>query len=498
MNEQPRAKPKFLPARRLTLLGSVAGLAIAVVAAGPASHINLPFTSAPAIAAEAAAQPSGFADLVAKVKPAVVSVRVKLNEASTASDQKALPFQPGSPLEKFFRQFGMPGAGDGQKPRMGTGEGSGFFISPDGYAVTNYHVVDHSSSVKVTTDDGKTYDAKVIGSDEKTDLALIKVDGTSFPYVKFADREPRIGDWVVAVGNPFGLGGTVTAGIVSARGRDIGAGPYDDFIQIDAPINKGNSGGPAFDVDGNVIGVNTAIFSPSGGSVGIGFDIPAETAKTVVAQLKEKGHVTRGWLGVQIQPVTGDIAESLGMKNPEGALVSEPQPDSPAAKAGVKSGDVITSLNGAPVKDAHDLARKVGAMAPGTSANLGVLRNGEQKAMTVTLGQLPEQKEAKAGAGANEERGADVPRLGLTLAPAGDVAGAAGKGVVVTSVEPNGRGAEHGFQTGDVILDVAGKTVSKPSEVRDTLAELRKEGKRAVLMRVKTADATRFVAVPLG
>ena len=229
-----------------------------------------------------------------------------------------------APLQKFFKQFGNPGLPGGMKqPRQTvTGEGSGFFISPDGYAVTNNHVVDHANSVEIKTDDGATYTAKVIGTDPKTDLALIKVDAkTEFAYVKFSDQAPRVGDWVVAVGNPFGLGGTVTAGIVSARGRDIGAGPYDDYIQIDAPINKGNSGGPAFDIDGNVIGVNTAIFSPSGGSVGIGFDIPAETARLVVAQLKENGHVTRGWIGVQIQPVTADIAESLGMKQAQGAIV---------------------------------------------------------------------------------------------------------------------------------------------------------------------------------
>ena len=228
-----------------------------------------------------------------------------------------------------------------------TGQGSGFFISSDGYAVTNNHVVQNAENVQVTTDDGKTYKAKVIGTDPRTDLALIKIDGKDFPYVKLSDTTPRVGDWVLAVGNPFGLGGTVTAGIVSARGRDIGAGPYDDFIQIDAPVNKGNSGGPTFDVDGNVIGVNTAIFSPSGGSVGIAFAIPADTVKSVIAQLRDKGSVTRGWIGVQIQSVTPDIADSMGLKQATGALVSEPQKDSPAAKAGIASGDVITSVNDA-------------------------------------------------------------------------------------------------------------------------------------------------------
>ncbi len=262
----------------------------------------------------------------------------------------------------------MPNGMQPRSSRPVAAEGSGFFISADGYAVTNNHVVDHAKTVQVVTDDGKILNAKVIGTDPKTDLALIKVDGNDFPFVKFADHDPRIGDWVIAVGNPFGLGGTVTAGVVSARGRDIGSGPYDDYIQIDAPVNKGNSGGPSFDVNGNVIGVNTAIFSPSGGSVGIGFDIPADTVKTVVAQLKDTGHVTRGWMGVQIQAVTADIADSLGLKKAEGAIVDEPQSDSPAAKAGIMAGDVITTLDGtsgeglpyAGAQDQHDGPRHLG------------------------------------------------------------------------------------------------------------------------------------------
>ena len=350
-------KPRVLTARRVTLLATVAALGGAMLLAGPGGYraSSLAWTSTANAAADTATQhPAGFADLVAKVKPAVISVRVKIDAASDPqlmnemhqnSDQEPIPFEPGSPMYKFFQQFGqqfgpqgMPGTQQ-VKPRheFVTGEGSGFFISPDGYAVTNNHVVDHAKSVQVTTDDGAIFTAKVVGTDPKTDLALIKVDGKNdFPFVKFADHSPRVGDWVVAVGNPFGLGGTVTAGIVSARGRDIGAGPYDDYIQIDAPINKGNSGGPAFNEEGEVIGVNTAIYSPSGGSVGIGFDIPANTAKMVVAQLETSGHVTRGWLGVQIQPVTAGIADSLGMKKAEGALVDEPQAGSPAAKAGIE------------------------------------------------------------------------------------------------------------------------------------------------------------------
>jgi serine protease Do len=315
--------------------------------------------------------------------------------------------------------------------------------------------------------------------------------------VKLSDKSPRIGDWVLAVGNPFGLGGTVTAGIVSARGRDIGASAYDDFIQIDAPVNKGNSGGPSFDTEGNVIGVNTAIFSPSGGSVGIAFDIPADTVKSVITQLKDHGSVTRGWIGVQIQPVTQDIADSLGLKKAEGALVAEPQTDSPAAKAGVEAGDVITAVDGNPVKDARDLAKKIGAMPPKTSVKLAVLHKGAEKTITLTLGEMPAPKEASAET-PSENGNVDLSKLGLTLAPASRVAGAGSEGVVVTGIESSGIAADHGFSTGDVILEVAGKSVSTPADVRKLIASVRTEGKRTVLVRVKKGDNTRFVALPVG
>ena len=418
MNDQsnipPVAPRKILKPRRLALLASAAGLSMAVLVAGPGGYLplNLPAWTASAHAAETAQAPAGFADLVAKVKPAVISVRVKIDadNGNAARDparkRRRIRISRVRPFDQFFfKQFGFRGpqgfGGQNMMPQghqVITGEGSGFFISPDGYAVTNNHVVDHAKSVQVTTDDGTIYTAKVVGTDPKTDLALIKVDGKKdFSYVKFADQPPRIGDWVVAVGNPFGLGGTVTAGIVSARGRDIGAGPYDDYIQIDAPINKGNSGGPAFDINGNVIGVNTAIFSPSGGSVGIGFDIPAATAKLVVAQLKDKGYITRGWLGVQVQPVTADIADSLGLKQARGAIVDNPQDGSPAAKAGIEAGDVITAVNGTAVKDSRDLARTISMMAPGTSVKLDVLHKGESKPVTLTLGEMPNDHQANAG-----------------------------------------------------------------------------------------------------
>jgi serine protease Do len=365
--------------------------------------------------------------------------------------------------------------------------------------VTNNHVVDKAETVEVATDDGHTYSAKVIGADPRTDIALIKVDGRSdFPHVRFAEQAPRIGDWVLAVGNPFGLGGTVTAGIVSARGRDIGAGPYDDFIQIDAPVNRGNSGGPTFDVDGSVIGVNTAIFSPSGGSVGIAFAIPAETVKSVVAQLKDKGAVTRGWIGVQIQPVTAEIADSLGLKGTQGALVAEPQNDGPAVKAGIQASDVITAVNGNPVKDARDLARQIGAMAPGATARLTVLQKGEEKTISVTLGELPAQREARAIPDSREPSGQGVPRLGLTLAPASEVAGSGSEGVVVTGVDPDGLAAEQGLKAGDVILEAAGRKVASAADLRTVIGDAQKDGKRSVLMRVKSGEGTKYLALRLG
>ncbi|WP_024516010.1 Do family serine endopeptidase [Bradyrhizobium sp. Tv2a-2] len=504
MTENAHPIRKILSARRLALLGSVAVLGSALMLGGPLAGNHL---ASPAHAAIQSAQqgPTGFADLVAKVKPAVIAVSVKVDADAVSShggqsdDEDASPFS-GSPFEKFFHQYGENGPRMRMAPqhREITGLGSGFFISADGYAVTNNHVVDHASSVKVTTDDGTIYTAKVIGTDPKTDLALIKVDDKGkkdFPYVNFEDQKPRIGDWVVAVGNPYGLGGTVTAGIISAEGRDIGSGPYDSYIQIDAPINKGNSGGPTFDINGNVIGVNTAIYSPSGGSVGIGFDIPAATAKAVIAQLKEHGSVTRAYIGVQVQPVTAGIAESLGLKKAEGALVDEAQSDTPAAKAGIQPGDVITAVNGKAVKDSRELAREISTMTPGATVKLDVLRKGDSKTFDVTLATMPNQREANAG---KEEGSASTPHLGLSVAPAGEVAGAGSKGVVVTNVDPEGPAAEHGFKSGDVILSVGGNSVSNVTELRKALADAKSAGKHQVLMQVKTADNTHFVAMPIG
>lgn len=528
MNATPQ-KPRSLSARRIALLATtICSLTAASVFVAPSFLPNAQIAHAQNLSQQAqqVARPVGFADIVEKVKPAVISVRVKLEAtAQPMANTDELPFPKGSPMEQFFRRFGMPDGQQGTPRRQfGSAQGSGFLISSDGYAVTNNHVVEKATNVEVTFDDGKSYSAKVIGTDPRTDLALIKIDGNNFPYVHLSDAPSRVGDWVLAVGNPFGLGGTVTAGIVSARGRDIGAGPYDDFIQIDAPVNKGNSGGPTFNTEGAVIGVNTAIYSPSGGSVGIAFAIPAETVKTVVAQLKEKGTVTRGWIGVQIQPVTPEIADSLGLKNKGGALVAEPQKDSPAMKAGIESGDVIVSVDGQQIKDARELSRRIGGMTPNTTVKLGVIRKGAEKDISLTLGELPNVREARAepqsdarpdrdqdrnkdlGRDRNdrrERRGdnsrdrdmqtTDGPRLGLSLAPGGSE-----PGVVIADVDPSGPAADFGFRPGDVILDVSGKTVATPADVRKALGEARAEGKHSVLMRVKSEQGTRFIAIPLG
>ncbi len=502
----------LLAVRKFALMASVAtGLGIAAYGLSPSPGYADVLTSAAQAQVNKEVrqvqQPIGFADIVERVKPSVISVRVKIADRSAENNSDNSPFPPGSPMERFFRRFGGPdGFPGGRGPRGGrgsqmTGQGSGFFISADGYAVTNNHVVDGADKVEVTTDDGKAYTAKVIGADTRTDVALIKVEGrTDFPFAKLSDGQPRIGDWVLAVGNPFGLGGTVTAGIVSARGRDIGSGPYDDFIQIDAPVNKGNSGGPAFNTEGDVIGVNTAIYSPSGGSVGIAFSIPASTVKSVVKQLQEKGSVSRGWIGVQIQQVTPEIAENLGLKKTEGALVAEPQPGGPSANAGIESGDVIVRVNDQPVRDARELARIIGGMTPGMTVRLALIHKGQDKIVSLTLGELPNAKAAKADTKDSDTaaRGTIEPNLGLTLAPASAVAGAGKAGVVVTQVEPNSASAERGFKEGDIILEVGGKLVATPVEVNDAISAARAEKKNSVLLRVRSGDSSRFVAVPVA
>jgi serine protease Do len=510
----PRARRR---SRTSVLLGAAALGAIA--AAGVVEGLVLPpynqaVAQTAATPSQTAVQPS-FADIVAKVKPAVVSVRVKVAEdqptGAGGMSMEEFGLEPGSPMERFFRRFQQDGGMGGPRQRQGMDEdqdqgprgrpsprrfgeaqGSGFFISKDGYIVTNNHVVEKGMNVEVITDDGRTLKAKVVGTDPKTDLALLKtVENGPYPTVSFGAAMPRIGDWVIAVGNPFGLGGTVTAGIVSARGRDIGAGPYDDFIQIDAPVNRGNSGGPTFNLAGEVVGINTAIASPSGGSVGIAFAIPSETAQKVVADIRDHGGVHRGFLGVQIQPVTADIADGLGLSKPEGALVAKVDPDTPAGRAGVKTGDAITALNGKGVKDARELSREVAGLEPGSTVTLSVWRDGKSQELSVKLGKLPGEKTASR----SDDKGADVGKLGLSLAPADSVGGAAAKGVVVVGVEPGSPAEEKGLKPGDVIAEVAGKAVETPQDVKSAIAQSRKDGKKAVLMRLESQKGSRFLAI---
>ncbi|KQO70691.1 Do family serine endopeptidase [Methylobacterium sp. Leaf89] len=495
---------------------ALASVAVAALVATGAAGVGLTQPAAPAYAQSLSKNPietpdhppGSFASVVDKVKPGVVAVKVKLDDSADSDDEDG----PGQgqqvppQLREFFKRFGQGGPGQGGQgqgfgmpKRQGQrgAMGSGFIISADGYVVTNNHVVDKAKLVQVTLDDNRTLDAKVIGKDPKTDLALLKItEGGTFPYVSLSKSAPRVGDWVVAIGNPFGLGGTVTAGIVSARGRDIGAGPYDDFLQIDAPINKGNSGGPTFNVGGEVVGVNTAIASPSGGSVGLAFAIPAETVQAVVDQLRADGKVARGYLGVQVQPVTKDIADGLGLDKAKGALVDHAEAGTPAAKAGLKSGDVIESVNGAPINDAKELSRKIAGIKPGAKVELTYLRGGKTDTATVELGVLPNDTKV-----ASTDRGSSAngqPRLGLSLAPASEV-GAGSEGVAVMEVDPDGPAAAKGIEQGDIILDVAGSSVSQPSEVAERVRSAESSGRKAVLMRVKSAKGvTRFVAVALS
>jgi len=505
LNEQDNKSVKSKRiSHRSVALGAVATLALT---GALAQNFIWPETShvlaEPVTTVTPAASGASFADVVDKVRGAVVSVKVKVTEEAENDGPRrpqGMPqLSPDDPMQEFFKRFGQQGQpGIPHKPHVQQAQGSGFIISPDGYVVTNNHVVDHASEVTLVMDDGKTtVPATVVGTDKKTDLALLKIKGSekSYPYVDFSSVSPRVGDWVIAVGNPFGLGGTVTAGIVSARGRDIGAGPYDDFLQIDAPVNRGNSGGPTFNAAGQVVGVNTAIFSPSGGSVGIGFAIPADTVKTVIAQLKDKGAVARGWIGVQIQPVTAEIADSLGLKSASGALVSEAQANSPAQDAGIKSGDVILGVDGQKIDGPRELARKIASLGPDAKADLTVWHGGTEKSVTIKLGTLPPDKEAKADRDTGDTGATSLAKLGLSLAPAAAVPGAGKEGVVIADLDPDGIAAQKGLKVGDVIVEAGGKTVGKPSDVSAVIADAKKDGHKAVLLRVKNQDGTRFVAI---
>ena len=467
-------------------------------------------TAMPARAEEAAGAmigraPASFADIVDKVKGSVVSIYVVGGgDSGIAPGMEGFPDLPEDhPLNEFFKRFKKsPEGNQGPDARPGLAQGSGFVISTDGYVVTNNHVVAESSKLEVSFDGEEKFPAELIGTDPRTDLALLKVK-TDRPLtpVPFAATPARVGDWVIAVGNPFGLGGTVTAGIVSARGRDIGSGPYD-YLQIDAAVNRGNSGGPSFNLDGEVVGVNTAIFSPSGGNVGIAFAVPAEIVQEVVAQLKTTGSVSRGWLGVHIQNVTEDIAQSLGMAKAYGALITQVTADGPAAKSDLKAGDAVVAVNGEVINNSRDLARKIADLSPDADAELKVVRDGKEEMVTVKLGQFPSDKQLaklEQGGSKTAPETADLTDLGLSLAPASALGQEDQKdGVLVTKVVSASEAAEKGLQSGDIILEVAGNKVSTPGDVTAGVEQAKERGRKAVLFRVKSGADEKFVALSIA
>jgi serine protease Do len=449
----------------------------------------------PAVTAPQVALP-GFADLVARVRPAVVTITA--TEAPQA-EQAGSPFPRGSQQDRMFRRYFGGQDGDAQKQVQALG--SGFIVDAEGHIVTNNHVVKDATQVKVTLDDGRELPAKVVGIDPRTDLALLKIDAqASLPFLKLGDSDAaRPGDWVVAVGNPYGLGGTVTAGILSARGRDIHSGPYDDFLQIDAPINSGNSGGPLFAQDGSVIGVNTAIFSPSGGSIGIGFAIPSNLVSSVVTQLEQNGHVERGFIGVSAQPVDPTMARALRLTNAEGALVAEVQENGPAAHAGLKPGDVVTAVGDTAVRNPHDLARAVSSLRPGTQTAVTARRNGEDTQLSLKVVALPDQQTAAAEEG--DSAGQPRPGLGLALMTPDEAARngldlpRGTQGAVVAQVKPDSPAAEAGLQPGDVITAVGDHKVRNPDEAVKAIREAASGHDGAVALQLRRGGHTAFVAV---
>jgi serine protease Do len=476
------------------------------VTAGLAVAANIAFFSA----AQARSAPDSFADLAERLSPAVVNVAT--SQTVQGTEMNEMPqFPPGSPFEELFKDF-FDKQGEQGQARKVSSLGSGFIIDPSGIVVTNNHVIGKADEISVNLSDGTQLPAKVIGRDQKTDLAVLKVEAKKpLPFVKMgASSHMRVGDWVLAIGNPFGLGGSVSAGIISAQNRNINSGPYDSFLQTDAAINRGNSGGPLFDMEGNVIGVNTAIISPSGGSIGIGFAIPSDIVRNVVSQLQEFGETRRGWLGVRIQSVTEELAESFGLLKARGALIAEVTPGGPAAVAGVKAGDVIIRFNGQDVPEMSDLPRIVAETAVGKDADVVVWRDGKEKSFRVILGRLEEFEKSASNADAEGELSGDQPSgtevadLGLLLAPlsgslreqfevGGDV-----NGVAVVGVDDNGPAGEKGVRPGDVVVEVAQQEVRAPQEVIDKVADAKKAGKKSVLLLLYRGGDLRFVAVKLG
>ncbi|NUB07274.1 DegQ family serine endoprotease [Azospirillum sp. Vi22] len=474
--------------------------------------------SHPAVAQQREVPPT-FAELATAKLPTVVTIIASSGappvRQMAQSEQPDIgpgmgPFStlPDSPLRDFLedlirRQAPHRGEGPDAAPRGRPARalGSGFVIDPTGYVVTNNHVVENADKVEVTLSDKQTLPAKIVGTDQKTDLALLKVDPKQpLPSVQWGDSDrSRIGDWVLAIGNPFGLGGTVTAGIISARGRDIGAGPYDDFLQTDAAINQGNSGGPMFSLQGEVIGVNTAIFSQSGGNVGIGFAIPSDLAKPVIAALRDKGRVTRGYLGVMIQPVEQDVADALGLKDRSGALVADVTKDSPAAQAGIQPGDVITEYAGKSVSEPHALTGMVAQTKPGDTVPIAVLRDGRVNPLNVHVLELQPTRQAEA-----QPQNPGEGKLGLALAPVTpELRKEFGldpdaQGAVVVDVAPNSPAARVGLQPGDVITRVGPAPVTGPADVAKAVEEARKAKKDHVLVQRRREDGALFVPLPVG
>ena len=460
-----------------------------------------------------AGAPFSFADLVERVSPAVVTITSE--RMTTESDEQEIP----APFRDFFNQFGQGGRGaPNPQPRKAVSAGSGFIIDKAGYIVTNNHVIDHSSKITVTLPDKRKFTAKLIGTDAATDVALLKIESNaSLPIVEFGnDRAVRVGDWVVAVGNPFGLSNSVTAGIVSSLGRDLNrqggasSSQYNDFIQIDAPINQGNSGGPTFDLRGQVIGMNSMIYSPSGGSVGVGFAIPATTIHDVVAQLRERGHVNRGYLGVSIQSITPEVAGAMGLKDgSNGALVANVVADGPAAKAGFQQGDVITAINGQAVEDNTDLTRKVALVASGQSATFNVNRDGKALQLHATIGARPDEDKLASNDAAPRPEASGAPvqpsAMGLSLAPLTPQARRSRRlddsatGVVITKIDPASNAADQGLEVGDVVLKVGSRNVTSAADVQSGVAEAKKAGRQSVLLLVARAQGqTGFIAVDIG